>query len=139
MSTTNTIRRVQYFYATLKDQPGEAYQMLNQLADLGINLLALTVVPIGPNATQMTIFPEDALDFKSITQKAGLETEGPHSAIMVQGNDRVGALTEIHEKLFMAGVNVYASSGVSNAKGSFGYIIYVRPDVFETAAEVLGI
>ena len=53
------IRRVDYFYTTVKDQPGEAYRLLSQLADLGVNLLALTAVPIGPLHTQLTIFPED--------------------------------------------------------------------------------
>ncbi len=139
MTTTNTIRRVSYFYATLQDQPGEAYQMLNQIAELGVNLLALTVIPMGVNTTQMTIFPEDDREFESITQKAGLKIQGPHPAILVQGSDRVGALTEIHQKLFSTGVNVAASSGVSDGKGSFGYVIYVRPEMFETAAEVLGI
>jgi hypothetical protein len=42
------VRRVDYFSTTVKDQPGEAYQLLTTLADLGINLLAFTAVPIGP-------------------------------------------------------------------------------------------
>jgi len=139
MTTTNTIRRVDYFYATIKDQPGEAYQILNQLSELGVNLLAITVVPFGPHSTQMTIFPEDSLDFQAISKSAGLELVGPYPAILVQGNDKVGALTEIHELLFRAGVNVYASNGVSDGNGSFGYLIYVRPEAFDTAAEVLGL
>jgi len=35
-----TIRRVEYFYTTVKDQPGEAYNLLSWLAELGVNLLA---------------------------------------------------------------------------------------------------
>lgn len=139
MTTTNTIRRVEYFYATVKDQPGEAYQILSQLAGLGVNLLALTVIPFGPNTTQMTLFPEDALEFKSVTQKAGLKIDGPHAAILVQGNDEVGALAEIHRLLYQAGVNVYATSGVSTGQGSYGYVIYVRPEAFDKAAAVLHI
>ncbi len=139
MTTTNTIRRVDYFYATIDDRPGEAYQVLNQLAEFGVNLLALAVVPFGPHTTQMTIFPDDTIEFEGISERAGLELTGPYPAILVQGNDRVGALTEIHEALFKAGVNVYASNGVSDGDGSFGYVIYVRPEMFETATKVLGI
>lgn len=136
---SNTIRRVDYFYATVKDQPGQAYQILNQLAGLGINLLAVTVIPIGPNSTQMTIFPDDTLHLKSEAKKAGFQLDGPHPAILVQGNDEVGALSEIHKTLYRAGVNVYASNGVSDGKGSFGYVIYVRPEAYDKATEALEI
>jgi prephenate dehydratase len=45
------IRRVDYFYTTVKDEPGEAYKVLSMLANLGINLLAVTAVPFGPMNT----------------------------------------------------------------------------------------
>jgi hypothetical protein len=40
-------------------------------------------------------------------------------------------------KLYEANVNVYASSGVANSMGSYGYVIYVRPDDYERAAAAL--
>jgi len=131
------IRRVEYFYTTVKDQPGEAYKVLSVLASLGINLLAVTAVPFGPMNTQLTIFPEDAGRLRSEAQKSGLKLEGPQPALLVQGDDKLGALVEVHMKLFDADVNIYASSGVSDGKGSYGYIIYVRPDDYEKAATAL--
>lgn len=135
----NTIRRADYFYATVKDQPGEAYHTLNQLAELGVNLLALTVIPIGPNSTQMAIFPDDPEYLQDIAEKTGLQLDGPHPAILVQGNDKIGALADLHRALFEAGVNVYASSGVSDGKGSYGYVVYVRPEAYAEAVKALGI
>ena len=41
-------RRVDYFYTTLKDQPGEAYRLLAQLASSDVNLLAFGAIPVGP-------------------------------------------------------------------------------------------
>ena len=131
------IRPVDYFYATVKDQPGEAYKFLALLASLGINLLAITAVPFGPMNTQLTIFPEDAGKLRSEAQKAGLKLDGPQPAFLVQGDDKLGALAEVHMKLFEANVNVYASSGVSDGKGSYGYLIYVRPDDYEKAVAAL--
>lgn len=131
------IRRVDYFYATVKDQPGEAYKLLSLLANLGINLLAITAVPFGPMNTQLTIFPEDAGKLRNEAQKAGLKLEGPQPAFLVQGDDKLGALAEVHMKLYEANVNVYASSGVADGKGSYGYIIYVRLDDYERAATAL--
>lgn len=133
------IRRANYFYTTVKDEPGEAYKMLSRLAGVGINLLAFTGVPIGPLHTQLTIFPEDAARMSDEAKKAGIRLDGPYSALLVQGDDELGALAGIHEKLFEANVNVYASSGVTDGKGSFGYVLYIRPEEFEKAARALEI
>jgi hypothetical protein len=133
------IRRVEYFTTTVQDQPGEAYKLLSQLADLGLNLLAFTAVPVGPLRAQLTIFPEDPLRMADAARKAGLVLDGPHLALLVQGDDELGALARIHAKLYEAAVNIYASSGVADGRGSFGYIIYVRPEDYERAASTLGV
>lgn len=133
------IRRVDYFNTTVRDQPGEAYKLLSQLAELGLSLVAFTAVPVGPTHTQLTIFPEDTGSMRFTGQRAGMSLDGPYSALLVQGDDKLGALAEIHESLYRASVNVYASSGVTDGRGTFGYVIYVRPEDFERAAGALGI
>ncbi len=133
------IRRVEYFYSTVKDEPGEGYKLLSMLAELGINLLAFTAVPVGPMRTQLTIFPEDAAQMSDKAKKAAIPLDGPHPALLVQGDDRLGAFADIHVKLYKAKVNVYASSGVTDGRGSYGYILYVRPEEFDQAARALGI
>jgi hypothetical protein len=57
----------------------------------------------------------------------------------VQGDDEVGALARIHEKLRDANVHVFASTEVADGRGGYGYIIYVRPDEYELAAEALNV
>jgi hypothetical protein len=131
------IRKVDYFYTTVRDRPGEAYSLLSQLADLGLNMVAFTAVPVGPTHTQLTLFPEDALKMESVAQRAGMHLDGPHSAFLVQGDDELGALANVHEKLFQGNVNVYASTGVTDGQGSFGYLIYVRPEDYDRAASLL--
>lgn len=132
-----TIRRVEYFYTTVKDQPGEAFKLLTGLASLGVNLLAFTAVPVGPMRTQLTLFPEEPPAFASAAQKIKLPLDGPHRALLVQGDDELGALAAIHGRLYDAGVNVYASSGVADGRGSYGYVVYVRPEEYEQAARAL--
>ena len=131
------IRRVNYYYITIKDEPGQAYQILDSISGLGINLLAFTAIPMGGNSTQLTLFPDDDHDLNSLAVSSGLKIEGPHPAFLVQGDDKLGALTQVHYKFFLANINVYASSGVSDGRGSFGYIIYVKPEDFEHAAKAL--
>ena len=134
-----SIRRVDYFHTTVKDQPGEAYRFLSLLAEMGFNLLAFTAVPVGPEVTQLTIFPDDAARLKSEAEKVGMVLHGPHRALLVQGDDELGALAGIHQKLYEAKVNVFASTAVTDGKGDYGYILYVRPEQYEAAAAALGV
>jgi hypothetical protein len=134
-----TIRRVDYFYATVRDEPGEAYKLLSQLAELGVNLLALTAIPIGPTRTQLTLFPSDTKKIEAVASKAKLQLDGPHPALLVQGDDELGALATIHERLYEASVNVASSSGVATECGSYGYVLYLRPGDYERAAKALGL
>jgi hypothetical protein len=134
-----SVRRVDYFYTTVADQPGEAYKLLKTLADLGINLLAFAAVPIGPLHTQLTLFAQDSGKLAREAQNDGLVLDGPHPALMVQGDDELGALAGLHMKLAEASVNVYASTGVADGTGCFGYVLYVRPEEFERASAALGV
>lgn len=131
------IQRVDYFYTSVPDRPGEAYKLLEALAEQGIDLLAFTAIPVGPARTQLTLFPDDALKLRDAVAKAGLVLDGPHPALLVQGDDELGALAGIHSKLFAANVNVYAATGVTDGGGHFGYVIYVRPDEYDRAVKAL--
>ena len=135
----HTIRRAEYYYANIRDELGAAYRVLAQLADLGVNLFAFTAVPSGPNLAQFALFPEDPNRLAAEASAAQLKLDGPYHAFLVQGDDELGALASVHEQLFRAGVDVYASSGVTDGRGSFGYVVYVREDQFEHAAEALGL
>jgi hypothetical protein len=130
-------RRTEYFYVNVRDELGAAYRVLSALAERGVNLLAFTAVPSGVDRAQFAIFPDDPSRFITEARLAQIEVDGPHHALIVQGDDELGGLTRVHERLFKAGVDVYASSGVSDGHGSFGYIVYVREDQFEQAADAL--
>lgn len=134
-----SIRKVNYFHVTVEDQPGEAYRFLTRLAELGVNLLAFTGVPVGPSRTQFTVFPEDESRIREVVQATGLTFDGPHPALLAQGDDELGALTGIHHKLFEAGVNVYASTAVADGSGSYGYVLYLRPESLAQATTALSL
>jgi hypothetical protein len=128
-----TIRRVEYYYANVRDELGAAYRLLSQLAELGVDLLAFTAVPSGPALAQFTLVPTDTGKLLAQASVAGLPLDGPYHAFLVQGDDELGALANVHEQLVKAGVDIFASSGVSDGRGAFGYLVYVREDQFERA------
>jgi hypothetical protein len=133
------IRPVEYFYCNVKDQPGEAYRLLSGLAAGGVNLLAFNAIPIGPDLVQLILFPTTVEALARAAQKAGMVLTGPQRAFLIQGDDELGALSGIHRKLADANINVYASSGVTDGKGGYGYIVYVRPQDVDAAATTLGV
>ena len=133
------ISRVEYYHTTIKDRPGEAYKFLSQLALLRINLLAFTAIPVSETDTRVTVYPENPKFMKNEAARAGLYLEGPHPALLVQCDDRLGALADIHLRIYEADVNVESASGVTDGRGAFGYVIHVKTEDFEKAAEALGI
>ncbi len=133
------VRPVEYFYAIVEDKPGEAYKVLRQMASAEINLLAFNAIPLGMEKTELVIFPEDAARLARVAEQAGLMLRGPHRAFLIQGDDELGALVEIHRKLAEANVNVLSSSGVTDGRGGYGYLVYVRADDYAAAARALGV
>ncbi len=136
---TARICRVTYFHVEVEDKPGETYWTLSYLAGSDVNLLAFSAIPTGPTHTHLVLFPENVESLARAAEKTGLVLSDPQHAFLIQGDDKVGALIGIHEKLFNAHINVYASSGVSDGKGGYGYIVYVKAQDFEDAAQALGV
>lgn len=132
-----TVRRVDYFYATVSGEPGEAYELLSQLAAEGVNLLALNTMPLGPERTQLTLFPEDAMRLQNAARAARLALDGPHTAVLVQGADEIGVIARLYARLHRAGLRVYASTAVTDGHGHFGHVLYMRPAEVERAVATL--
>lgn len=132
-------RRIEYFYVNVRDEVGAAYRILTALSERGVELLAFTAVPTGADRAQFAIFPEDPTRLETEARLAQIDLEGPHHALLIQGDDALGGLARVHERLFKAGVDVYASAGVSDGHGAFGYVVYVREDQLQQAAEALEI
>lgn len=133
------IRKLNYYYAITQDKPGEAYKILSALADVGVNQLAFNAMQMGPERSQITLFPEDDSLLLNVAKKAGLSLDGPYQAILVQGTDELGALIEVHEKLQNANINIASSTAIADGVGSFGYLIYVRPNDYDKTADALSI
>ena len=133
------IRPVEYFYTMVDDRPGEAFRLLSSLAAADVNLLAFNIVPVGANATQLVLFPEHPAGLARAAERGGFTISSPQQALLIQGDDELGALVAVHHKLFEAGVNVYASNGVNDGRGAYGYVVYVRPEGFADAVRALGL
>jgi hypothetical protein len=134
---TVTVRRVEYFYITLEDKPGEGAKVLERLKQADVNLVAFTAFPSGEGKTQVDFFPEDPERFEKAMGDLNTALIGPRRAFLLQGDDRPGAIVELHQRLAQAGINAYAANGVSDGRGAFGYILWIRAEEYEKAAAAL--
>lgn len=129
----DTIRVVEYFYVTVPDKPGEGARALNTLKEAGVNLLAVSGFPQG-RRVQLDVMPTDAAAFRQAAKQAKWKVVGPKRGFLVQGDDRVGAIAELLERLATAKINITALDAVC-ADGRYGAIFWVTPkDVKKTAA-----
>jgi hypothetical protein len=133
------ISRVSYFCTIVDDQPGEALKILSQVAGFGIDLVAFSGIPIEPMRVELTLFPADPSLMQGMAETVGIELDGPYPALLVQGDDVLGSVSDIHEKLFRAKVNVNACSGVADGRGGYGYVLFISPDDFDQAIAALEI
>jgi hypothetical protein len=132
-----SVRTVDYFYVRIGGREN-GYEMLAQLASAAVSLLAFSAVPFGPNHVELTIFPERSDKFTELAQKLGWAVAGPQHALLVQGDDQLGALADIQRMLVEADVKIYASTGVTDGSGRYGYVIYFKEDDYQRAARALG-
>lgn len=131
------IRRIEYFRATVKDEPGSAFTVLSALSSQGVNLVAFTAIPIAVNETQLILFPDSSTSFSHAAATIRMAVDGPHPALLVQGDDALGAIAEIHGILADEDINVVAATGVADGRGTFGYVIHLRENDVDRAANLL--
>ena len=134
-----SLRRIDYFYTTVEDKHGKGYWLLEHLRQKGVNLIGFTAFPLGGGRSQLDFVPDDAEKLQAAADEAGIELVGPKRAILVQGDDEIGAIVELHYKLTNAGINAHAANGISDGTGRFGYILWVKSGDFDRTAHILGI
>ena len=133
------IYSVDYYYTTVEDAPGQGCRFLELLAQEDVNLLAFNAFPVGKDRTQLVIYPLNSTWLGELARHEGLRLVGPHHAFMVHGDDELGALVNIHQKLCDAEINVSSSNGISDGRGGYRYIMHVHPDDYQRSMDVLGV
>jgi hypothetical protein len=134
---TDSLRKVDYFYTFVPNAAGQGSKILAALAEEGVNLVAFSGFPSGRRA-QLDLVPEDSAALKRAAKKLKLKLSPRKTGFLVQGDDRVGAMTSTLDALAKAKVNVTACDAVSAGDGRFAAIFWVKPQSVAKAAKVLG-
>ena len=134
----DSIRLVDYYYTMAPDKPGEGARLLGIFRDAGVNLLACSAFP-SARKSQVDCVPAEAAALLAAAKHAKIKLSRPKKAFLIDGDDRVGAIAEILERLGAAKINVTAVDGVSAGGGRYGAILWVKPRDVKRAAAALGV
>lgn len=131
-------RVVDYFYTMISDKPGEGARILRALRDARVNLVAFSAFP-SQRKSQADFIPEDAAAFVAVAKAAKIKLKGPKKVFLIDGDDRVGALSDVLARLGMAKINVTAVDATCSGMGRFGALLWVKPKDLKRAATALGV
>jgi len=132
------VRKIDYYYVSVPDKPGEASRILSALCAGGVNLLGFSGFPQGARKAQLDFVPEDPAAFAKAARGAGLKLSKKKVGFLVQGEDRPGAVAELLGKLSAAAINVTAVQAVSAGAGRYSGILWVKAPDVRKAAKALG-
>lgn len=128
------IRIVQYLSAIVGDRPGEGRRLLEHISEKGINLEGFAALPIGEGLTRLNFITDRTELVMEAGADAGVQFTGPERAFLIEGDDRIGAFHQHHLALANADINVYTSAGMSDGRGHFYFLLWVKPEDFDKAA-----
>ncbi len=132
-----SIRRRDYYKIKVSQRPGAGAKLLAAMKAAGVNLLAFTGFPERGGA-QVDFVPQNGKKFRQAARKAGLRVSKRKTVFLVQGADKVGALTGILGKLAGAKINLVALSAVTAGQGRYGMLFWVKAKDVARASRALG-
>ena len=133
---SQSVRKVDYFHVMVPNKPGRGARVLAGLATEGVNLLAFSGFPSGSKG-QLDLIPQDSAALRRAARKLGLDLSVRKTGFLVQGTDRVGAMTKLLDILAAAKINITAMDAVTAGADRYGAIFWVKPKSVAKAARLL--
>jgi hypothetical protein len=109
--------------------------MLGALRDAGVNLVAFHAFPTGGGQSQLDFVPADERAFLEAAKKAKLKVSDRRTVLLLEGEDKPGAVAELLQKL--SGTNVTAIDAV-RAGSRYGALLWTKQSDVDKAAKALG-
>lgn len=130
------VRKASYYSMKVPQRPGSGAQLLAQLKAAKVNLLAFTGFPAGGGA-QIDFIPKDNARFTQAARKAKMKLSARKTVFLAQGNDKVGALTQVLGKLAKAKISLVSLQAVTAGKGRYGAMFWVKAKDVARASRLL--
>ena len=134
---SDVVKCIEYYYTTVPDRSGAGAKLLNALKTAHVNLLGFSGFPSGAGRAQLDFFPSNGRVFRAAARKAGIKLVGPKTAFLIQGQDRVGAIAIIADKLGKAHFAISALDAVTTGRRRYSAILWVKPGNVDRVAKIL--
>ena len=130
------VRRIRCFSLSVDHKPGVISEIVKTLKEHSIDLTALWGFGMGSDRAEIICQPTDPERFKKTAEGAGWKIkEG--SAFEINGEDQVGILVDMLDRIAGKGVNIEAVNVVAVA-GQYGGCIWAQEGEDDKLGEILG-
>ncbi|NIR46038.1 MAG: hypothetical protein GWN99_16555 [Gemmatimonadetes bacterium] len=131
------VKKVNYCYVTVPNRAGQGANILGELREEGVGLLAYSGFPAGGGKAQLDMVPENMSALKRVARKNDWKLSKVKKGFLITGQNDLGAVHRHYEKLADAKINITAADAVSAGKNRYGMILWVKTKDYNKAARVL--
>ena len=132
----DVVRKVDYYYALLRDEVGIGARVLAQLDAHKVDFLGFSGFPAG-RRVQLDFIPKKSQDLVKAARKMKLPLSTKKRCFLITGKDRRGALAATLQKLAGAGIGVTALDAATAGSDRYGALLWVKPADYLRAARLL--
>jgi hypothetical protein len=130
------IRKADYFKTMIPNRAGQGARVLAALRAEGVNLLAVLAFPSGGQA-QIDLVPQSSGALRRAARKAGLRLSARKTVFLIEGDDKIGAVAGVIQKLADARINATAMAAARAGGGRYAGLLWVKQRDVGRAARAL--
>jgi hypothetical protein len=116
------VRKVNYCYMTVPARAGQGANVLGQLKDAGVDLLAFTGFPTKAGKAQIDLIAQDMPAVRRVAKKNDWRLSANKKGFLIQGGDKPGAVP---------------ADAVAAGQGRYGMLLWVKQKDYARAARAL--
>jgi hypothetical protein len=135
---SDRVKKVSYAYVMVPNRPGNGALVLAALRRAEVNLLAFSAFPGRGGKAQVDLVADDLSAVRRLARRNGWRLSTVKRGFVIQGKDRVGAVSRHLDKLGARRINVTAADAVCAGNGRYGMLLWVKQKDYGRAARALG-
>jgi len=116
------VKKIQTLTVALDTKPGALAQVYGAFREAGVNVLASWGYQMGPGQAQAHFWAADTKKATDVLTKMG-KNPTIDDAVFAEGDDKVGAYSELLAKITKAGVNIEATDAFA-LQGKFATVFF---------------